>query len=51
MKNFVIVIKNKTGYKIGRNLYNQEDANKRQIEMKKIGINCEVMSENEAFGV
>ena len=51
MENYVIVIKKGTGYKVGRNRYNQEDAIKRQGEMKASGINCKVMTENEAFGV
>ena len=50
MKNYVIVIKKGTGYRIGKNRYNQKDAIERQSGMKSYGINCEVMTENEAFG-
>lgn len=50
MDNYVLVLKTKRGYRIGIKRYNKIEAIKRVNELKFIGINMEVMLEQEAFG-
>lgn len=50
MKNYVLVMKNGRGYKVGRNQYTQSQAIKRQQALFEMGIQMEVMTFDEACG-
>lgn len=51
MKNFVLVIKKGNNFVIGRQRYTESDAITRQAEVAQLGLQMEVMTEDEAFGI
>lgn len=51
MKNYVLVIVNGHNHVIGGKRYTQSEAIARQAEVAKVGLQMEVMTENEAFGI
>lgn len=49
--NYVLVMVKGSAHKIGRNRYSKEQAFQRKSELKRSGIDVEVMTESEAFGI
>lgn len=50
MENYILVLRSKNGsLRIGRKRYNKADAVNRVDFLKSIGINMEIMTEQEVF--